>query len=123
MRNEITKQIELAQDKDAFREKIVLSVDDNGDVETVYSGECMKIASNQFSDCYILQPLTTAEPRIFAPWSDKGEMRFLLSKMRELGFVNPGIVFFSEGSYMIQGHSQDCKCGSCPVLRVDGFVN
>ncbi len=44
-------------------------------------------------------------------------------KMRKTGWPKARIQKCDDVNYIITTHHRGCKCGSCPVVRVSGFVS
>ena len=54
-------------------------------------------------------------------FKDQVEAEEMAQSMRNTGWKGAKVVFHQEG-YFITTHSQYCKCGMCPYLRKNGFM-
>jgi len=53
---------------------------------------------------------------------NKQEAKKEVKKMK-IGWPSARAEKIDENEYIIVTHKKGCKCGFCPVLREDGFVN
>ena len=44
-------------------------------------------------------------------------------RSRATGWPNAHRVLVEYGQYVIATHKADCRCGYCPLIRTDGYVN